>query len=66
MELTSPRTAVSAQEDPKPTRKLRHILGPDWKEAYLFMFPAVLLLGTIVAYPFIRALYTLLYLDKLV
>ncbi|MCB0082191.1 MAG: ABC transporter permease subunit, partial [Caldilineaceae bacterium] len=30
----------------------------DWKEAYLFMFPAIFLLGTIVAYPFLRAFYT--------
>lgn len=37
---------------------MRHILGPDWKEAYLFLLPAALLLGTIVAYPFLRALYT--------
>ncbi|MBI3960664.1 MAG: ABC transporter permease subunit [Chloroflexi bacterium] len=36
---------------------MRHILGPDWKEAYLFLLPAVLLLGTIVAYPFLRAVY---------
>ncbi|HRJ41679.1 MAG: ABC transporter permease subunit [Caldilineaceae bacterium] len=37
---------------------MRHILGPDWKEGYLFIFPALFLLGTIVAYPFLRAFYT--------
>lgn len=58
MELTSPRPAVSTQVAEKSTKKLRQILGPDWKEAYLFMFPALLLLGTVVAYPFLRAFYT--------
>ncbi len=59
MELTSPQPIVDRkQKAQQPPRKLRHILGPDWKEAYIFMFPAVLLLGTIVAYPFLRALYT--------
>jgi len=58
MELTSPRTIVErSRVVEKPRRRLRHILGPDWKEGYLFLFPAVLLLGTIVAYPFLRALY---------
>ena len=59
MELTSPRTAIERQKIvQKPPRRLRHILGPDWKEAYLFLLPAALLLGTIVAYPFLRAVYT--------
>lgn len=59
MELTNPQTIIDRRQTvQKPARRLRHILGPDWKEAYLFLFPAVLLLGTIVAYPFLRALYT--------
>ena len=59
MELTSPRTVVERPlASAKPRRRLRHILGPDWKEAYLFLLPAALLLGTIVAYPFLRAVYT--------
>ena len=59
MELTSPRTVVERPlATAKPRRRLRHILGPDWKEAYLFLLPAALLLGTIVAYPFLRAVYT--------
>ncbi len=59
MELTSPRTVINRQQvAQKPTRSLRHILGPDWKEGYLFLLPAALLLGTIVAYPFLRAVYT--------
>ncbi len=59
MELTSPRTAIERQTiAEKPARQLRHILGPDWKEGYLFIFPALLMLGTIIAYPFLRAFYT--------
>jgi multiple sugar transport system permease protein len=59
MELTSPRTIVdSPLAVQKPSRRLRHILGPDWREGYLFLLPAALLLGTIVAYPFLRAFYT--------
>lgn len=59
MELTSPRTGIERQvEAQRPTRRLRHILGPDWKEGYLFIFPAILMLGAIVAYPFLRAFYT--------
>jgi len=34
------------------------MLGPDWKEGYLFIFPALFMLGTIIAYPFLRAFYT--------
>lgn len=58
MELTSPRTALDTQRQARPQKQLRHILGPDWKEAYLFLLPAALLLGSIVAYPFLRAVYT--------
>lgn len=57
MELTSPRAAIDAQQTEKPTRKWRQILGPDWKEAYIFLLPAVIMLGTVVAYPFLRAFY---------
>jgi multiple sugar transport system permease protein len=59
MELTSPQPIVEhKQVVQKSPRRLRHVLGPDWQEAYLFMLPAVFLLGTIVAYPFLRAVYT--------
>ena len=57
MELTSPQTAVEIQRVEQPRRKLRHILGPDWKEAYTFLLPAIIMLGTVVAYPFLRAVY---------
>lgn len=57
MELTSPRSGVDIQRVEKPSRTWRNILGPDWKEAYIFLLPAVLMLGTVVAYPFLRAFY---------
>ena len=57
MELTSPRPGAGIKGVEKPNRNWRQILGPDWKEAYIFMLPAVLLLGTVVAYPFLRAVY---------
>ena len=33
------------------------MLGPDWFTAYLFVLPMVLLLGGLIAYPFLRAVY---------
>lgn len=57
MELTRPSPVVAPRVRTKPTNRWRQLLGPDWKEAYLFMIPAVLLLGGIVAYPFLRAFY---------
>ncbi len=36
---------------------LKGILGPDWATAYVFVLPLVLLLGGLIAYPFMRALY---------
>ncbi|NJN80998.1 MAG: sugar ABC transporter permease [Caldilineaceae bacterium] len=58
MELTSQQPVIDRRESETRRRGLRQILGPDWKEAYLFLFPAAVLLGTIVAYPFLRAFYT--------
>lgn len=57
MELTSPRQAVATEESMDRSKRLRKLLGPEWKEAYIFLLPAALLLGTIVAYPFLRAVY---------
>jgi multiple sugar transport system permease protein len=36
---------------------LQHLLGKDWATAYFFVFPMVLLLGGLVAYPFMNAVY---------
>lgn len=59
MELTSPnKSPVNiGQTTMSRSNRWKQLLGPDWKDAYIFMFPAVLLLGSIVAYPFLRAVY---------
>ncbi len=38
-------------------RRLRVILGQDWAVAWVFVLPTVILMGVIIAYPFIRATY---------
>jgi multiple sugar transport system permease protein len=44
-----------------PTSELKTrwkpLLGPDWLEAYLFILPAAILLGAIVAIPFLMAFF---------
>lgn len=37
--------------------RLQHALGRDWTAAYVFVLPTLLLLGGLVAYPFINAVY---------
>jgi len=39
------------------SKRLQNLLGRDWHVAYVFMLPTVILLGGIVAYPFLRAFY---------
>ncbi len=36
---------------------LRDILGRDWATAYVFVLPTILLLGGLIAYPFMNALF---------
>lgn len=36
---------------------LRRILGRDWATAYIFVLPSLLLLGGLIAYPFLNAVY---------
>lgn len=36
---------------------LRRILGRDWMAAYVFVLPTIVLLGGLIAYPFINAVY---------
>jgi multiple sugar transport system permease protein len=46
------------RETAMPTgRRLRVLLGQDWAVAWVFILPTVLLMGVIIAYPFIRAVY---------
>ena len=49
----------SVQTEPKIRLKerLEMILGKDWSVAWVFMLPTVILMGGLIAYPFIRAVY---------
>jgi multiple sugar transport system permease protein len=37
--------------------RLQHLLGRDWHVAYVFVLPTLLLLGGLIAYPFVNAVY---------
>lgn len=37
--------------------RIGHVLGKDWAVAYVFVLPTILLLGGLVAYPFMNAVY---------
>src|SRR5436190_24402233 len=36
---------------------LRNLLGRDWGAAYVFVLPTIVLMGGLVAYPFLKAVY---------
>ena len=39
------------------SRRLKILLGQDWNVAWLFMIPTILLMGGVIAFPFLRAVY---------
>jgi multiple sugar transport system permease protein len=39
------------------SKRLETLLGKDWKVAWLFMAPTAILMGGLIAYPFVRAFY---------
>ena len=51
-----PRAAAPSLQ-PSLTKRLQRTLGQDWNVAYIFMAPTVILMGGLIAYPFLRALY---------
>lgn len=57
MEVTTGKAPPLAQPAPSLGKRLKLLLGSDWKEAYIFMLPTVILMGGVVAIPFIQALY---------
>jgi len=57
MEVTSTKPMVLSQPLPTLQNRLKLWLGPDWKSAYLFILPAVILLAGVVGYPFLHAFY---------
>ncbi len=56
MTQTGPRIAEYQQRRGMKAN-LRDILGRDWATAYAFVLPTILLLGGLIAYPFLNALY---------
>jgi multiple sugar transport system permease protein len=49
---------VRPKQPPKSIAvSLQRVLGRDWVAAYVFVLPTILLLGGLVAYPFINAVY---------
>jgi multiple sugar transport system permease protein len=50
---------TSSQAVPRTTfrKHLENALGKDWRVAYAFMAPTVILMGGLIAYPFLRAFY---------
>ena len=36
---------------------LRDLLGKDWAAAYVFVLPTIVLMGGLIAYPLLRAIY---------
>jgi multiple sugar transport system permease protein len=38
-------------------KRLQLLLGRDWKEAYVFILPTIILMGGIIAIPFMQAVY---------
>ncbi len=57
------QTTYAGRALPVQTRRqtlsvsLKRILGRDWAAAYLFVLPTLLLLGGLIAYPFVNAVY---------
>ncbi|MFN8489492.1 MAG: ABC transporter permease subunit [Caldilineaceae bacterium] len=48
-----------AQREERPAwhLTLRSLLGRDWAAAYVFVLPTILLMGGLIAYPFLKAVY---------
>ena len=48
-----------ASKSPTPSWRigLRNLLGRDWAAAYVFVLPTILLMGGLIAYALVRAVY---------
>ena len=57
MEVTGAKPVTATRPAITFGKRLKLILGADWKEAYLFLLPTVALLGLVIAYPFANAFY---------
>ena len=57
-QTTYPGVGVRAQARRRTLQvRLQDVLGRDWSAAYVFVLPTLLLLGGLVAYPFVNAVY---------
>jgi multiple sugar transport system permease protein len=57
MEVTRVKPIAIARPTSSLNKRLKVLLGPDWQAAYVFILPAVILLGVVVGYPFLYAFY---------
>jgi multiple sugar transport system permease protein len=57
MQATRVKPIVITQPGLTLSKRLKLLLGPDWREGYLFFLPSALLLGLVIAYPFGYAFY---------
>ncbi|MBN1402632.1 MAG: ABC transporter permease subunit [Anaerolineae bacterium] len=55
--LTLSRRAEALAKGPTLAKRVQNALGRDWNVAYLLMAPTVILMGGLIAYPFLRAFY---------
>jgi multiple sugar transport system permease protein len=51
------RTATQSAPRTDLRHRLEDMLGKDWRVAWVFMLPTVILMGGLIAYPFVRAFY---------
>jgi multiple sugar transport system permease protein len=54
---TVDRTVPGAVPKARFRHRLEELLGKDWSVAWVFMLPTVILMGGLIAYPFLRAFY---------
>ena len=57
MAITGETVSPLAQPVPSLGKRIKTLLGPDWREAYTFILPTVLLMGGVIAIPFLQAVY---------
>ena len=57
MQATGGTAASFTEPAPSLTKRLKLLLGSDWREAYIFILPTVILMGGVIAFPFLQAVY---------
>ena len=54
-QVITPR--ISSTRTTSVTKRLENVLGKDWKIALIFLLPILLLIGGLILYPFLNAIY---------